>query len=92
MEEKLLRAKLSLIKMIHQFMYTVIIDGEPYYDNYCESAGESAFSALEINDDRIKIEDLCILQEKLTRELWSITLPNEEYDGFEARHGKGVYY
>jgi len=92
MEEKLLRAKLSLIKMVHQFMYTVTIDGELYYDDYCESAGESAFSVLEIEDDRIKAEDFCKLHEKIERELWTIMLPNEAYGGFEVIYGKGIYY
>lgn len=87
MEEKLLRAKLSLIKMIHQFMYETQIDGERYYDTYCESAGESAFVVLGIEDDVISFKELDILEEKLTRELWKITLPNEQYGGFDSKLG-----
>lgn len=87
MEEKLLRAKLSLIKMIHQFMYETKINGEPYYDTYCESAGESAFVVLGIEYDVISFKELDILEEALTRELWKITLPNEKYGGFQAKLG-----
>lgn len=85
MEEQLLRAKLALIKMIHQFMYETQIDGEQYYHTCCESAGESAFNVLGIEEDIISFKELDILEEKLTGELWKIALPNEEYGGFESK-------
>ena len=54
MEEKLLEAKIALCKMIAQFMYErTDDDGVEYFNNYCESAGEAAFSVLGFEDDII---------------------------------------
>ena len=79
MEEQLLKAKLALVKMIHQFMYTREINGEEYYDNYCESAGEFAFSTLGIEENIIKVESLWKMQDDIQKELWKIIFPDEEY-------------
>lgn len=58
LEKELLIHKLALFKMIHQFMYSVTDkDGVEYFDDYCESAGEAAFSALDFEDDRITKEE-----------------------------------
>ena len=47
MNKELLEAKIGLCKMIIQFMYErTDDDGVEYFDNYCESAGEWAFSVL----------------------------------------------
>lgn len=92
MEKEILECKLALIKMIYQFMYTTNIDGEVYFDNYCESAGESAFKVLGIKNDQIKVRELCELEEKLSRELWSINMPTKEYNGFTADDWKGILY
>jgi len=51
--KEILRMKLALFSMIDQFMYEVTIDGVEYFDDYCESAGEKAFSCLGFEDDRI---------------------------------------
>lgn len=91
-KEELLRAKLSIIKMIHQFMYTTKINGEVYYDNYSESAGESAFKILGIKSNVIKIVDLCKMRESIERKIWEISLPNKEYNGFKVEYGKDIYY
>ena len=54
----LVEAKEALFSMILQFMYqTTGDDGQEYFDDYCESAGEKAFTVLGFSEDRIKQED-----------------------------------
>lgn len=56
--EELLRHKLALFAMIQQFVYSITDkNGVEYFDDYCESAVEKAFSALGFEHDRISKED-----------------------------------
>lgn len=58
LKKELLRHKIALFKMIHQFMYTVTDEnGIEYFDDYCESAGEAAFDALGFEHDTISKEE-----------------------------------
>lgn len=71
--KELLYAKLALFKMINQFMYQVTDEnGIEYFDNYCESAGESAFSVLGFEDDRISREEFYRRYDELMNELYKI--------------------
>ena len=70
LKEELLQAKLALFSMIDQFMYEVTDEnGVEYFDDYCESAGEHAFSALGFEEDRISKEDFYRKYDELDAEL-----------------------
>jgi hypothetical protein len=85
MELTLLRAKEAIFKLIGQFHSpTRFEDGELYIYDYCESALESAFNALGIEEDYIKLADFCQMWEDNTRAIWNITLPNESFSGITA--------
>lgn len=63
-------AKLALFKMIDQFMYCGINeDGTEYFDDYCESAGEMAFSVLGFEEDRISKEEFYAAYDKLSNQI-----------------------
>lgn len=85
MNLELLRAKEAIFKLISQFHNaTKFDDGELYIYNYCESALESAFDVLGIEEDYIKLADFCQMWEDNTRAIWAITLPNEPFSGITA--------
>ena len=70
MNKELLEAKVGLCKMIVQFMYErTDDDGVEYFDNYCESAGEWAFSVLGFEEDRIMVLSIfsCVFGPSLER-------------------------
>lgn len=70
---ELLYAKLALFKMIDQFMYEVTDEtGTEYFDDYCESAGEHAFSVLGFEDDRITKEEFYRKYDELSAEICEI--------------------
>jgi len=53
-QKQILDLKIALCQMIMQFMHTSVSeDGVEYFDNYCESAGEAAFSILGLTEDRV---------------------------------------
>lgn len=91
LQRKLLLTKIALIKMIHQYMGTTMLEGKKHYDNYCMSAGEAACCALGINDV-VSAEELCNLEERMYRELWEIDNPGQPYDGYLASDSKGILY
>lgn len=62
--------KRALFKMIDQFMYETKQDGIEYFDNYCESAGEAAFSELGFKEDRITKEEFYKQFDEINNELW----------------------
>lgn len=71
--KELLYAKLALFSMIDQFMYEITDeDGNEYFDNYCESAGESAFSVLGFTDDRISKEEFYRRYDELRDEMYKL--------------------
>jgi hypothetical protein len=73
MNKELLEAKIGLCKMIIQFMYErTDDDGVEYFDNYCESAGEWAFSVLGFEEDRIPKTELYKLYDQLMNELFML--------------------
>ncbi len=73
MDKELLEAKVALCKMIVQFMYErTDDDGVEYFDNYCESAGEWAFSVLGLEEDRIPKTDFYKVYDQLTNELFML--------------------
>lgn len=76
--EEVLRLKLALFSMINQFMYETTIDGIAYFDNYCESAGEKAFSCLEFKDDRISKTEFYRLYDDTRNTLFHIIDNNWE--------------
>lgn len=85
MNIELLRAKEAIFKLIGQFhSATRFKDGELYIYNYCESALESAFDVLGIEENYIKLADFCQMWEDNTRAIWAITLPNEPFSGITA--------
>lgn len=53
---ELLRCKVSLFKMLDQFGWQTEYKGEHCLSTLCESAGEWAFDALELEDDPITME------------------------------------
>lgn len=60
MSIELLRAREAIFKLISQFHHAKKFDdGELYIYNYCESALESAFNVLGIEEDYIKLMDFC---------------------------------
>ena len=71
--------KRALFKMIDQFMYTTKLDGVEYFDNYCESAGEAAFSQLDFEFDRIPKEEFYKRYDELNNELWKFNGNTDEY-------------
>ena len=89
MNMELLRAKEAIFKLIGQFHRpTELSDGELYIYNYCESALESAFDVLGIEENYIKLQDFCQMWEDNNRAIWAINLPNESFNGITA----DVYY
>lgn len=85
MNIELLRAKEAIFKLIGQFHSpTRFEDGELYIYNYCESALESAFNILGIEEDYIKLIDFCQMWEDNSRAIWAIGLPNESFGGITA--------
>ena len=81
-----LRAKLALFKMIDQFMYSgVKEDGTEYFDDYCESAGEMAFTVLGFEDDRVSKEEFYAAYDKLLAEI-------AELNGTEVSFSHLEYY
>ena len=89
MNIELLRAKEAIFLLIGQFhRATKFDDGELYIYNYCESALESAFSVLGIEENFIKLMDFCQMWEDNNRAIWSINLPDEPFAGITAN----IYY
>ena len=85
MNMELLRAKETIFKLISQFHHaTKLDDGELYIYNYCESALESAFNVLGIEEDYIKLLYFCQMWEDVNRAIWAIKLPDKFYNGFTA--------
>ena len=86
LEEKLLYAKDAVFKMIMQFNCPTTLrdDGELYIYNYCESALESAFNVLGIEENYIKLWDFCQMCEDNDRALWAINLPDVQFNGITA--------
>ena len=86
MELKLLYAKDTIFRMIAQFNCPTTLnnDGELYVYNYCESALESAFSDLGIDENYIKLWDFCQMWEDNTRAIWSINRSDKIFDGITA--------
>ena len=87
MEKELLEAKIGLCKMIIQFMYEYTDDdGVEYFDNYCESAGEWAFSVLGFEEDRISKTEFYKLYDQLMNELFMMRTgepyPISHLDGY----------
>lgn len=73
MDKELLEAKIALCKMICQFMYEhTDDDGIEYFDDYCESAGEAAFSVLGFEEDRIPKTEFYKLYDELCNELFML--------------------
>lgn len=86
-DEKLLKAKDAIFKLIHQFhcVSNLFEDGELYIYNYCESALERAFDVLDIEGDYIKLMDFCQMWEENTRAFWIINNPYRPFGGFTAQ-------
>jgi hypothetical protein len=61
-------------------------DGVEYFDNYCESAGEWAFSVLGFKEDRIPKTEFYKLYDKLMNELFMLRTgepyPISHYEGY----------
>ena len=84
---QLLYAKDAIFKLIGQFhRASKFDDGELYIYNYCESALESAFNVLGIEEDYIKLMDFCKMREDNNRAIWSSNFPAELYRGLTAEH------
>ena len=82
---ELLRAKDAIFRLIGQFhRASKVDDGEYYIYNYCESALESAFDVLGIEEDYIKLMDFCQMWEDNNRAIWAINFPNEPYGSVTA--------
>lgn len=87
--KELLYAKDAIFKLIGQFhRASGSADGELYIYNYCESALESAFSVLGIEENYIKLMDFCQMWEKNNRDIWALKSPNESFNGITA----DIYY
>lgn len=87
MNKELLEAKIGLCKMIVQFMYERTDDnGVEYFDNYCESAGEWAFSVLGFEEDRIPKTEFYKVYDQLMNELFMLRTgepyPISHYEGY----------
>lgn len=75
MDKELLEAKVALCKMITQFMYErTDDDGIEYFDNYCESSGEWAFSVLGFEEDRIPKTEFYKVYDQLMNELFMLRI------------------
>ena len=88
---EMLRAKEALFKMIAQYCIpTKLFDDsdELYIYNYCESALESTFNVLGIDENYITLMDFCKMWENNNRAIWAINIPNEPFNGVDAN----VYY
>lgn len=84
LEKELLRHKLALFAMIRQFMYSVTDEnGVEYFDDYCESAGEKAFSALGFEHDRISKEEFFKRYDECRAELCEINGVKNAYSLLE---------
>lgn len=85
---QLLYAKDAIFRMIGQFHRATKFDddGELYMYDYCESALESAFNVLGIEEDCIKLMDFCKMREDNNRAIWSSNFPAELYRGLTAEH------
>lgn len=82
---ELLRAKEAIFKLIGQFhRATKFDDGELYIYDYCESALESAFNVLGIEEDYIKLMDFCKMWEDNSRAIWAINLLDEPFGSITA--------
>lgn len=82
---ELLKAKDAIFKLISQFHHAnKFEDGELYICNYCESALESAFNVLGIEENYIKVIDFCKLREANDRAIWTLNNPDEPYGGITA--------
>jgi hypothetical protein len=85
MDLKLLYAKDAIFALIAQFhRASKFDDGELYIYNYCESALESAFNVLGIEENYIKLMDFCKMWEDNSRAIWAIDFPDEPYDSITA--------
>lgn len=86
MELKLLYVKDTIFRMIAQFNCPTTLhdDEELYVYNYCESALESAFSDLGIEEDYIKLWDFCQMWEDNTRAIWAINRSDNTFNGITA--------
>lgn len=86
LELKLLYAKNAIFSMIMQFNCptTLSDDGELYIYNYCESALESAFTTLGIEENYIKLWDFCQMYEDNDRAIWAINGPGVPFNGITA--------
>lgn len=83
--KELLYAKDAIFKLIGQFhRASGSADGELYIYNYCESALESAFSVLGIEENYIKLIDFCKMWEENNRAIWEMNNPNESFKGVTA--------
>ena len=86
---KLLKAKRAIFKLIGQFHHaTKREDGELYIFDYCESALEAAFDALEIENGYIKLMDFCQMWEDNNRAIAEINNPDKIFGGITA----DIYY
>lgn len=83
---ELLKAKDAIFRLIGQFHRASKFeeDDELYIYNYCESALESAFNVLGIEEDYIKLMDFCKMWEDNNRAIWAINFPNESFRGITA--------
>lgn len=64
--------KITLCKMIRQFMCRRNVNGIEYFDDYCESAGEWAFKSLQIQDDLVRTDKIDEIEEVAGDELLKI--------------------
>lgn len=84
MEKEILYLKDTIFKLIAQFhRATRFDDGELYIYNYCESALESAFNDLGIEENYIKLRDFCQMWEDNSRAIWELN-GNNTYTGITA--------
>lgn len=81
----LLYARDAIFKLIGQFVRAnKFDDGELYIHNYCESALESAFDVLGIEENYIKLKDFCKMWEENSRAIWFIKHPGLPFVGITA--------
>ena len=70
---ELLYAKDAIFKMISQFCHAITDDNGNYYiSDYCESALESAFTVLGIEDDNIELMKFCEMWEENNKKIEEI--------------------
>ena len=85
MNLELLLAKSAIFSLIGQFHRATKFDnGELYIYNYCESALESAFEALGIKENYIKLYDFCKMWEDNSRAIWEINFHDKPFEGISA--------